>query len=87
MLEREHAGFGASGRRGGTLGVPRDWFPSAGYDPASEVAWAGPYVGDGVATSNLAGRILRNLITGREERLTRRPSTVAALLGRLTGAH
>ena len=79
-----------------------------------------------MATSNLAGRILRNLITGREdelsrlpvvnhvspcweaeplrwlavnaglraaatadleERLTRRPSTVSALLERLTGAH
>ena len=29
--------------------------------------WAGPYVGDGVATSNLAARILRNLILRRDE--------------------
>jgi len=31
------------------------------FDAATGLAWAGPYVGDGVATSNLAGRILRNL--------------------------
>jgi glycine/D-amino acid oxidase-like deaminating enzyme len=113
-------------RWGGPLGVPRDWFPSVGYDTARHTAWAGGYVGDGVATSNLAGRALRNLIlrtedpldafpivdhssprweveplrwlgvnaglraaatADREERLTRRPSKVAALLERLTGAH
>ncbi|MFD8779983.1 NAD(P)/FAD-dependent oxidoreductase [Streptomyces sp. NPDC059916] len=60
-------------RWGGPLGVPRDWFPSIGYDTDSGVAWAGPYVGDGVATSNLAGRILRNLITGRHDELNRLP--------------
>lgn len=60
-------------RWGGPLGVPRDWFPSIGYDPNSGIAWAGPYVGDGVATSNLAGRILRNLITGRRDELNRLP--------------
>jgi glycine/D-amino acid oxidase-like deaminating enzyme len=113
-------------RWGGPLGVPRDWFPSVGYDAARRTAWAGGYVGDGVATSNLAGRVLRNLILGaedpldalpivdhrsrrweveplrwlgvnaglraaatadREERLTGRPSKVAALLEALTGAH
>ncbi|MER6978832.1 NAD(P)/FAD-dependent oxidoreductase [Streptomyces carpinensis] len=60
-------------RWGGPLGVPRDWFPSIGYDKKSGIAWAGPYVGDGVATSNLAGRILRNLITGRHDELNRLP--------------
>ncbi len=113
-------------RWGGPLGVPRDWFPSVGYDPARRTAWAGAYVGDGVATSNLAGRVLRNLVldradplndlpivnhrsprweveplrwlgvnaglraaaaADREERLTGRPSRVAAALERLTGAH
>ncbi|WP_199844327.1 NAD(P)/FAD-dependent oxidoreductase [Streptomyces sp. RTd22] len=113
-------------RWGGPLGVPRDWFPSVGYHNGTGMAWAGPYVGDGVATSNLAGRILRNLITGRrdelnrlpivnhasprweiepfrwlgvnaglraaatadvEERLTKRPSAISALLEKLTGAH
>ena len=52
-------------RWGGPLGVPRDWFPSVGYDRAAKFAWAGPYVGDGVATSNLAGRIVRNLLFER----------------------
>lgn len=47
---------------GGPLAVARDWFPSVGYDPARRLAWAGGYVGDGVATSNLAGRVLRTLI-------------------------
>lgn len=43
-------------RWGGPLGVPRDWHPSVGLDRATGHAWAGPYVGDGVATSNLAAR-------------------------------
>ena len=60
-------------RWGGPLGVPRDWFPSIGQDAESGIAWAGPYVGDGVATSNLAGRILRNLITGHSDELNRLP--------------
>ncbi|HSJ19014.1 MAG TPA: FAD-binding oxidoreductase [Nocardioidaceae bacterium] len=119
-------GVAVTHRWGGPLGVPRDWFPSVGYDAARRTAWAGGYVGDGVATSNLSGRVLRNLILGtadpldalpvvnhpsprweveplrwlgvnaglraaatadREERLTGRPSKVAALLERLTGAH
>ncbi|MDL5156057.1 NAD(P)/FAD-dependent oxidoreductase [Actinomycetospora termitidis] len=54
-------------RWGGPLGVPRDWHPSVGLDRATGHAWAGPYVGDGVATSNLAGRILRNLVLERDE--------------------
>ena len=67
------AGAQITHRWGGPLGVPRDWFPSAGYDAATGLAWAGPYVGDGVATSNLAGRILRNLITGRQDELNHLP--------------
>ncbi|ART68494.1 FAD-dependent oxidoreductase [Mycobacterium dioxanotrophicus] len=60
-------------RWGGPLGVPRDWFPSVGYDRANKIAWAGPYVGDGVATSNLAGRILRNALLGRRDDVDRLP--------------
>jgi glycine/D-amino acid oxidase-like deaminating enzyme len=48
----------------GVLGVPRDWGISAQADPASGLAWAGGYVGEGVATANLAGRTLRDLILG-----------------------
>lgn len=60
-------------RWGGPLGVPRDWFPSVGIDRGHRLAWAGPYVGDGVATSNLAGRVLRNLILNRDEELNNLP--------------
>jgi len=58
---------------GGALGVPRDWHASVGFDRRSGVAWAGGYVGDGVATSNLAGRTLAQLIAGESSELTRLP--------------
>ena len=51
---------------GGPLGVPRDWHPSVGLDPETGIAWAGGYVGDGVALTNLAGRTLADLITGAD---------------------
>ncbi len=109
---------------GGPLGVPRDWHASVGFDAAAKEAWAGGYVGDGVSTTNLAGRTLADLITGAktdltslawvnhrsprwepeplrfvganaglvgtqfadaEERVTRRPSIAARLMGPLTG--
>jgi glycine/D-amino acid oxidase-like deaminating enzyme len=60
-------------RWGGSIGIPRDWFPSVGYDAASGRAWAGGYVGNGVATSNLAGRTLADLIGGRQTELTTLP--------------
>lgn len=60
-------------RWGGALGVPRDWFPSVGYDEAGGYAWAGGYVGDGVASSNLAGRTLADLITGGQTEFTALP--------------
>ncbi len=58
---------------GGPLGIPRDWCPSVGLDPASGLAWAGGYVGDGVSTTNLAGRTLRDLVLGRTTPLTSLP--------------
>jgi glycine/D-amino acid oxidase-like deaminating enzyme len=60
-------------RWGGPLGVPRDWFASVGISDATGLAWAGGYVGDGVATSNLAGRTLADLILKRETELTTLP--------------
>lgn len=60
-------------RWGGVLGIPRDWHASVGYDPASGLAHAGGYVGDGVATTNLAGRTLRDLVLGTESDLTALP--------------
>jgi glycine/D-amino acid oxidase-like deaminating enzyme len=58
-------------RWGGPLGIPRDWFSSVGFDRSSGLAWAGGYVGDGVSTTNLAGRTLADLITGADSGNTR----------------
>jgi glycine/D-amino acid oxidase-like deaminating enzyme len=58
---------------GGPLGIARDWCASVGLDRASGLAWAGGYVGDGVTTTNLAGRTLADLITGDETDLTALP--------------
>ncbi|MEO8262072.1 MAG: FAD-binding oxidoreductase [Pseudolysinimonas sp.] len=60
-------------RWGGPLGVPRDWHATASYDPAQRVAWAGGYVGDGLSTTNLAGRTLADLLTAADTELTRLP--------------
>jgi glycine/D-amino acid oxidase-like deaminating enzyme len=57
----------------GVLGVARDWCPAVVADPATGVAWAGGYVGDGVTTSHLAGRTLADLIVGDETERTRLP--------------
>jgi glycine/D-amino acid oxidase-like deaminating enzyme len=58
---------------GGALAIPRDWHASVGFDRASGMAWAGGYVGDGVSTTNLAGRTLAQLISSQESELTRLP--------------
>jgi glycine/D-amino acid oxidase-like deaminating enzyme len=60
-------------RWGGPLGAHRDWFPSVGIDRGTGLAWAGGYVGDGVGTSNLAGRTLADLILRRDTALARLP--------------
>lgn len=58
---------------GGPLGIARDWHPSVGHDPSTGLGWAGGYVGDGVAATNLAGRTLADLVTGRSTALTQLP--------------
>ena len=58
---------------GGPLGIARDWFPSVGLDRTTGMAWAGGYVGDGVSTTNLAGRTLRDLVLRRDTELTALP--------------
>ena len=60
-------------RWGGALGIARDWHASVGLDSATGMAWAGGYVGDGVTTTNLAGRTLRDLILGESTPLTALP--------------
>jgi glycine/D-amino acid oxidase-like deaminating enzyme len=58
---------------GGPIGVPRDWCASVGLDRSTGVGWAGGYVGDGVATTNLAGRTLADLVLGHDSEITRLP--------------
>ncbi len=58
---------------GGPLGIPRDWYSSVTFDKTTGMAAAGGYVGDGVTTSNLAGRTLADLILGNDSALTRLP--------------
>jgi glycine/D-amino acid oxidase-like deaminating enzyme len=60
-------------RWGGPLGVPRDWHASVNYDSSTRIASAGGYVGDGLSTTNLAGRTLADLLTGSDTELTRLP--------------
>lgn len=65
--------YGVTHRWGGALGVPRDWRPSVGLDRARGLGWAGGYVGEGVAASNLAARTLTDLILRRDSELTDLP--------------
>jgi glycine/D-amino acid oxidase-like deaminating enzyme len=58
---------------GGPLGIARDWHASVGFDRGTGMGWAGGYVGDGVSTTNLAGRTLADLITAADSGLTRLP--------------
>jgi glycine/D-amino acid oxidase-like deaminating enzyme len=60
-------------RWGGPLGGPRDWHAHARYDRATGIASAGGYVGDGLSTTNLAGRTLADLIGGTASPLTALP--------------
>jgi glycine/D-amino acid oxidase-like deaminating enzyme len=60
-------------RWGGVLGVPRDWFAAVRFDPATGLASAGGYSGDGVTLTNLAGRTLADLVTGTDSDLTGLP--------------
>jgi glycine/D-amino acid oxidase-like deaminating enzyme len=58
---------------GGPLGMPRDWHPTMAFDPASGIATSRGYIGHGVSTTNLGGRVLADLITGTRSPLTELP--------------
>lgn len=57
----------------GILGIPRNWSATVTLDPVTGLGVAGGYVGDGVSSSNLAGRTMRDLILGEDSKLTRMP--------------
>jgi glycine/D-amino acid oxidase-like deaminating enzyme len=67
------AGIGFTHAWGGPLGFPRDWLPTFSHDPRTGIASARGYTGHGVATANLAGRVLADLITGARTSLTELP--------------
>lgn len=67
------AGTRITHRWGGPLGVARDWHATASYNPKTGVGFAGGYVGDGLSTTNLAGRTLADLVLGHDTELTSLP--------------
>jgi len=58
---------------GGPVGMPRDWMPMTEFDPAARIATARGYTGQGVSTTNLTGRVLAELISGRRTSFSRLP--------------
>jgi len=57
----------------GVFGVTHAWAPCLQFDEKAGMAWAGGYVGEGVAASNLAGRTLADLIVGDDTEITHLP--------------
>ncbi len=57
----------------GVFGAHRDWMPAISADPATGLAAAGGWVGEGVAAANLGGRILADLIRGERSETTALP--------------
>lgn len=60
---------------GGPVGMPRDWMPMTHFDPATRIATARGYTGQGVSTTNLTGRILATLILDKRSDLRTLPIT------------
>jgi len=58
---------------GGPVGVPRDWMPTVRFDPASRLGIISGYTGQGVATSNMAGRLLAALVAASSSALEKLP--------------
>ena len=58
---------------GGSVGMPRDWMPMVAFDRGAKIATARGYTGQGVSTTNLAGRILAELISGQRTDLAALP--------------
>ena len=63
---RDHPPLGRAARRSRATGTP-----TASYNPKTGVGFAGGYVGDGLSTTNLAGRTLADLVLGSRHRADR----------------
>jgi glycine/D-amino acid oxidase-like deaminating enzyme len=58
---------------GGPVGMPRDWMPTVSFDRSSRIGTARGYTGQGVSTTNLAGRLLAGLVGEKPSRLESLP--------------
>jgi len=58
---------------GGPVGMPRDRMPMTEFNSATKIATARGYTGQGVSTTNLAGRVLAELISGKRTKLSELP--------------
>ncbi|MGA7806234.1 NAD(P)/FAD-dependent oxidoreductase, partial [Bradyrhizobium sp.] len=66
-------GIGFTHAWGGPVGMPRDWMPAVSFDAHSRMGSIMGYTGQGVSTSNLAGRLLAGLIMNRKTGLEMLP--------------
>lgn len=66
-------GYHITHRWGGLMGVPTGWRPYAYFDRSTGFGAVGGYVGEGVGASNLAGRIMADLILARDTDITQLP--------------
>ena len=67
------AGIGFTHAWGGPVAMPRDWMPAVRFDPSTRIGAIMGYTGQGVSTSNLAGRLLAGLINGQQTGLETLP--------------
>lgn len=56
-------------RWSGVFGIPRDWYPGLLLDRETGIVNNTGYVGDGVTTTNLAGRTITDFILGEQSEL------------------
>lgn len=53
--------------------MPRDWMPMTEFDQSTKIATARGYIGQGVSTTNLTGKVLAELISGQRTILSELP--------------
>jgi len=58
---------------GGPVGMPRDWMPTVCFDSSTRIGTAHGYTGQGVATTNLAARLLAGLVAQKSTGLESLP--------------